>query len=127
MTTWTPIAGISSGYRPACSVPETPTDRRTLRRTETPGKSTPPRTRPTESGRVDAPRESIVPARLVSRLNRAGNLQPYQISCETRRAPSTIDASLAQAMLVSTLRPQAEVPNPQSLPAITFSRPTMFA
>ena len=51
----------------------------------------------------------------------------YQSSWDASRAPSTMAASLAQAMLVSTFRPQAEVPKPQSLPAMTFSRPTMLA
>ena len=51
----------------------------------------------------------------------------YQSSRDARRAPSTMADSLAQAMLVSTLRPQAEVPKPQSLPAMTFSRPTILA
>ena len=51
----------------------------------------------------------------------------YQSSLEARLAPSTIDASLAHAIFDSTLRPHAEVPKPQSLLAMTFSRPTTEA
>jgi hypothetical protein len=51
----------------------------------------------------------------------------YQSSAEARRAPCTRDCSLAQAILPSTLRPQAEVPKPQSVPAMTRSRPTTSA
>jgi hypothetical protein len=51
----------------------------------------------------------------------------YHNSCDARCAPSTIAWSLAQAMVLTTFLPQAEVPNPQSLPAITFSRPTISA
>jgi hypothetical protein len=48
-------------------------------------------------------------------------------AAEARRAPSTKECSLAQAILESTLRPQAEVPKPQSVPAMTRSRPTTSA
>lgn len=48
-------------------------------------------------------------------------------AAEARRAPSTRECSLAQAILESTLRPQAEVPKPQSVPAMTRSRPTTSA
>lgn len=48
-------------------------------------------------------------------------------SRDARLAPSTIAFNLAQTTLVSTFRPHAEVPKPQSLPASTFSRPTSRA
>ena len=51
----------------------------------------------------------------------------HQSSCEASLAPSTMDASFAHTMLVSTFRPQADVPKPQSLPAMTFSLPTALA
>ena len=51
----------------------------------------------------------------------------YQSAAEARRAPSVRDWSLAQAILASTLRPQADVPKPQSVLAITRSRPTTSA
>ena len=51
----------------------------------------------------------------------------YHISFVARAAPSTMACSLAQAILLSTFLPQAEVPKPQSLLAMTFSRPTSSA
>ena len=48
----------------------------------------------------------------------------YQSSLEASRAPSTSERSLCHTMLVSTWTLPAKVPNPQSTPAMTFSRPT---
>ena len=47
----------------------------------------------------------------------------HQSSLEARRAPSTSEPSLRQTMLVSTWTLPANVPKPQSTPAMTFSRP----
>jgi hypothetical protein len=43
------------------------------------------------------------------------------------RAPSTIEASFAQVMSGSTVSKPAKVAKPQSVPAMTFSRPTTEA
>lgn len=48
----------------------------------------------------------------------------YQSSWLARRAPWTIDSSLDYATRESIRRPQTDVPNPQSLPTMTFSLPT---
>ena len=46
---------------------------------------------------------------------------------EAMRAPSAKAASLAQAMLGKIMSSSALVANPQSVPAMTFSRPTTLA
>src|SRR5262249_58112312 len=46
----------------------------------------------------------------------------HQSSFEARRAPSTSEASLRQTMLVSSWTLTANVPNPQSTPAMYVSR-----
>lgn len=51
----------------------------------------------------------------------------HHSSRDARRAPSASDASLAQAMSGSTRATPTNVPKPQSLPAMMFSRPTRFA
>jgi predicted dithiol-disulfide oxidoreductase (DUF899 family) len=54
-------------------------------------------------------------------------LQCFQNSREAMRAPSTIAAIFAHTTSGSTAACPTHVPNPQSLPAITFSLPTSFA
>ena len=51
----------------------------------------------------------------------------YQNSLEARRAPAARVASLAQTMSGSTADWPTQVPKPQSVPAMTLSRPTSFA
>ena len=51
----------------------------------------------------------------------------YQNSRVARRAPSAMLASFAHAMSGSTAACPTHVPNPQSVPAMTFSRPTSRA
>ena len=60
------------------------------------------------------------------RVGRAGFLRraPPQSWREAMRAPSTIAASLAHTMLSWISSEPAKEANPQSAPAITFSRPT---
>src|SRR5207245_7623109 len=48
----------------------------------------------------------------------------YHSCCDAMRAPAAIDAILAHAICGSTAEEPAIVPKPQSVPAITFSRPT---
>jgi 23S rRNA pseudouridine1911/1915/1917 synthase len=50
-----------------------------------------------------------------------------QNSCVARRAPSAMLASLAHVMSGSTAAWPTQVPKPQSVPAMTFSRPTSRA
>src|SRR5262249_52121653 len=45
-------------------------------------------------------------------------------SSDASRAPSLIDRNFAQTMLGAMIDMPAPVPKPQSLPAMTFSRPT---
>ncbi len=51
----------------------------------------------------------------------------YQNSRVARRAPSAMLASFAHAMSGSMAAWPTQVPNPQSVPAMTFSRPTSRA
>lgn len=51
----------------------------------------------------------------------------YQSDADAILAPSAIAASLAQVIPGSMARKLANVAKPQSLPAITFSRPTSCA
>ena len=53
--------------------------------------------------------------------------QRFQNSREAMRAPSAIAASFAHTTSGSTAAWPTQVPKPQSLPAITFSRPTSLA
>ena len=53
--------------------------------------------------------------------------QSFQNSREAIRAPSAIAAIFAHTTSGSTAACPTHVPKPQSLPAITFSRPTSFA
>src|SRR5438067_7351615 len=73
-----------------------------------------------------------------SRPHDAGETPAFQVSpvwrpyafqncCEARRAPSAIAASFAQTTSGSTAACPTQVPKPQSLPAMTLSRPTRFA
>ncbi len=51
-------------------------------------------------------------------------MHAYQSASEAIRAPSARAASFAQAMLGKIMSSSALVAKPQSVPAITFSRPT---
>jgi MFS family permease len=60
-------------------------------------------------------------------LDLAAKADNHQSAREARSAPSTSARSLCHTMFVSTWTLPAKVPNPQSTPAMTFSRPTTEA
>jgi hypothetical protein len=70
-------------------------------------------------------------ARLDGRTNTFRRIHKYAPQLQKRllamRAPSAIAANFAHTTSGSTAAWPTQVPNPQSLPAITFSRPTSLA
>ena len=77
--------------------------------------------------RASGDQRGVDPARAGAGRADHSRADAYQSAREARPAPSTSARSLCQTMFVSTWTRPAKVPNPQSTPAMTFSRPTTLA